>query len=384
MLIAGSPVIAPTTYGYLSNGSTLNRSYDFYNYQASPIFYSVTPYNSTTTDPNDGNYYYNIISFTSSTGFVKVIRDSTAAQIANGTFYDDAITAFGASLTVTPTSSYQPSGLFESHGSSSSDPATLVLRSLDGGFTRQEFRSNANALVGAIDTTSTALNLYGNGTAKIQISNTSIQTNCGGYSIYSTSSSYLYFSSSERISWEQYGVRINGANTGYLSGLEIQAPTNGYPTVAIKLVSGSTQPLTNYFNASNTILSSITYQGYFNMVAATASTLAGWNSSKNLVSFSLGTGLSLSGTTLSASGISPYVAKTANYTITSADEVVDCTTGTFTTTLPTAVGITGKSFTIKNSGTGVITVATTSSQTIDGVTTQSLPVQYQAITVMSN
>lgn len=299
MLIAGSPVIAPTTYGYLSNGSTLNRSYDFYNYQASPILYSVTPYNSTTTDPNDGNYYYNIISFTSSTGFVKVIRDSTAAQIANGTFYDDAITAFGASLTVTPTSSYQPSGLFESHGSSSSDPATLVLRSLDGGFTRQEFRSNANALVGAIDTASTALNLYGNGTAKIQISNTSIQTNCGGYSIYSTSSSYLYFSSSERISWEQYGVRINGANTGYLSGLEIQAPTNGYPTVAIKLVSGSTQPLTNYFNASNTILSSITYQGYFNMVAATASTLAGWNSSKNLVSFSLGSTLSLSGTTLS-------------------------------------------------------------------------------------
>ena len=68
----------------------------------------------------------------------------------------------------------------------------------------------------------------------------------------------------------------------------------------------------------------------------------------------------------------PYSAKIANYTITSSDWTIDCTTGTFTITLPTAVGISGRYYNIKNSGNGLITVATTSSQTIDGELTQLL------------
>ena len=67
-----------------------------------------------------------------------------------------------------------------------------------------------------------------------------------------------------------------------------------------------------------------------------------------------------------------YVAKTADYTLDVTDYTVDCT-GSFTITLPTAVGITGRLYNVKNSGTGTITVATTSSQTIDGLTTQSVP-----------
>lgn len=69
-----------------------------------------------------------------------------------------------------------------------------------------------------------------------------------------------------------------------------------------------------------------------------------------------------------------YDAKTANYTITTEDYTIDCTSGTFTVTLPTAVGTAGygQVYNIKNSGTGVITVVTTSSQTIDGETTQTL------------
>ena len=64
---------------------------------------------------------------------------------------------------------------------------------------------------------------------------------------------------------------------------------------------------------------------------------------------------------------SRYVAKTSAYTLTAADEVVDCTSGTFTVTLPSAAGVAGRMFTVKNSGTGVITIGRTSSQTIDGV-----------------
>lgn len=62
-----------------------------------------------------------------------------------------------------------------------------------------------------------------------------------------------------------------------------------------------------------------------------------------------------------------YIAKTANYTATISDYFIDCTSNSFTITLPTAVGITGRVYIIKNSGTATtITMATTSSELIDG------------------
>jgi hypothetical protein len=78
----------------------------------------------------------------------------------------------------------------------------------------------------------------------------------------------------------------------------------------------------------------------------------------------------------------PYRVVTANYTLTSTDYTVNCN-GSFTVTLPTAVGISGIVYVVKNSGTGAITVATTSSQTIDGQLTQTLT-QYDALTVVSS
>jgi hypothetical protein len=78
-----------------------------------------------------------------------------------------------------------------------------------------------------------------------------------------------------------------------------------------------------------------------------------------------------------------YVAKTANYTLTNTDYLVECTANTFTITLPTAVGIQGRMYNIKNTGTGVITVATTSSQTIDGQTSQTVN-QWENLSLMSN
>ena len=70
------------------------------------------------------------------------------------------------------------------------------------------------------------------------------------------------------------------------------------------------------------------------------------------------------------------------YTVGEDDYTVSCT-GTFTVTLPTAVGVEGKVYEIKNAGTGTITLATTSSQTIDDQTTQTL-IQYEALTVCSD
>jgi hypothetical protein len=80
----------------------------------------------------------------------------------------------------------------------------------------------------------------------------------------------------------------------------------------------------------------------------------------------------------------PYVAKTSTYVITTSDHTIDCTSGTFTTTLPTAASMTGVVYTIKNSGAGAITVACNGAETIDGAATYPLATQYKYVTVQSN
>ena len=81
-----------------------------------------------------------------------------------------------------------------------------------------------------------------------------------------------------------------------------------------------------------------------------------------------------------------YSAQTGAYTLSNRDAYVSASgSSTYTITLPTAVGITGKVYVIKsNMNTGILlTVATTSSQTIDGVTTKSLA-RFDALKVISN
>lgn len=57
--------------------------------------------------------------------------------------------------------------------------------------------------------------------------------------------------------------------------------------------------------------------------------------------------------------------------------------GTIDITLPTAVGNTNNYY-IKNTGTGTVTIKTTGSETIDGSLTAPLPVQYTALTLVSD
>lgn len=76
--------------------------------------------------------------------------------------------------------------------------------------------------------------------------------------------------------------------------------------------------------------------------------------------------ISLGGVTL------PEVAVSGTYTILSTDYLVDCTSNTFTVTLPSAVGISGKIYQVKNSGSGTITLDGNGSQTIDGSLTKSI------------
>lgn len=80
--------------------------------------------------------------------------------------------------------------------------------------------------------------------------------------------------------------------------------------------------------------------------------------------------------------------KTAAYTAAMWDSTItaDATSATFQVTLPSAVPIAGRQFTIKrtNSGANNVTVGTTSSQLIDGAATKALGAQYSSLTVQSD
>jgi hypothetical protein len=78
-----------------------------------------------------------------------------------------------------------------------------------------------------------------------------------------------------------------------------------------------------------------------------------------------------------------YTAQTANYNVGDGDYLIECTANSFSVTLPTAVGIRNKSYEIKNSGSGTITLDTTASQTIDGELSLEI-FEQENITVISN
>ncbi len=84
-----------------------------------------------------------------------------------------------------------------------------------------------------------------------------------------------------------------------------------------------------------------------------------------------------------------YRAFAANTTADISDNILVFTGATAATlTLPTAVAITGRTYQIKNASltgpTPVLTIATTSAQTIDGLTSWSLTGLYQTVTLVSN
>jgi hypothetical protein len=70
--------------------------------------------------------------------------------------------------------------------------------------------------------------------------------------------------------------------------------------------------------------------------------------------------------------VSPYVRIDSAYTATTANSTIEISGGTFTLTLHTAVGNSGITIYIKNSGSGIVTVDAHISETIDGQLTRTL------------
>ncbi len=75
---------------------------------------------------------------------------------------------------------------------------------------------------------------------------------------------------------------------------------------------------------------------------------------------------------------------TTTDTFSTGNETINCTSGTFTINLPTAVGIQGTIFTLVNSGTGNITLNPNGTETINGSLTILIKKQYVSRTVQSD
>lgn len=71
-------------------------------------------------------------------------------------------------------------------------------------------------------------------------------------------------------------------------------------------------------------------------------------------------------------------------TFATADETINCTSGTFTINLPTAVGIKGTTYTLVNSGTGIITLDGNGTETINGSLTIDIKRNQLSRTVQSD
>lgn len=200
-----------------------------------------------------------------------------------------------------------------------------------------------------------------------------------------------------------------GVSGGY-SGLAVftQAelnPTFGLPVTSNIQVQQLTASTALVSNANKQLASSVTtatelsyLHGVTSNVQTQINALSGagvssLNSLTGALSLVAGSGITVtpSGSTITLTatgggGLSRSVHVVSSATTagsTAATDYVYFASGTTTITLPTAVG-NSNLYTIKNVGSAIITIATTSSQTIDGSASASLAVQYTSLDLISD
>jgi hypothetical protein len=98
--------------------------------------------------------------------------------------------------------------------------------------------------------------------------------------------------------------------------------------------------------------------------------------------------LSKNGDIMTGSFGLPRVSKSAAYTVTASDGIIECdvTSAAFTITLPTAVGIAGRMYAFVKTDTSVnaVTIDGAGAETINGALTKTLSVQYDTLIIYSN
>jgi hypothetical protein len=185
------------------------------------------------------------------------------------------------------------------------------------------------------------------------------------------------FGSNQSVTTTRDGVDVLKLSGG--TNVTLSNPSGNQIKFDVTIPSGSNTFVTGFtYDNANTFTISDNVGSTFN---ATINTVTGLTVNGILSATTyFGDGANLTGIATAPTLIS----LTADYTGVTTDYTFNCTTNTFTVTLPTAIGVKGKIYVIKNSGTGRITVDTTSSQTIDGSTSILIKTQYLSRTVQSN
>jgi hypothetical protein len=186
-----------------------------------------------------------------------------------------------------------------------------------------------------------------------------------------------------RTVWTNASLSL-AANTGFMESVGTNTLTFNYSTTgdagyyikhspSLAIAAGATSTEFAYFYRANPSVAFGTTSTPFWMfdlnpsTTGTPGSLYGVTVRPTNFNNGFGTGTPTSTVQVNGSFASAYVSKTGSYTLTSTDGTVEVTSGTNTQTLPTAVGITGRWYYITNSGSGTVTVATTSSQTFANI-----------------
>jgi len=150
-----------------------------------------------------------------------------------------------------------------------------------------------------------------------------------------------------------------------------------------------TSPISRTNNSANAVLTSTKYNNDVNTVYTKVNELAGDCITDATISTAKLINASVTKVKL-ATGATDFTlnAKTSAYSVVNSDELItaDATSGAFTLTLPTAVGISGRRIIFKkiDSSVNAVTLDGNGSETIDGDLTTGLNFQNQSSTIISN
>jgi hypothetical protein len=167
------------------------------------------------------------------------------------------------------------------------------------------------------------------------------------------------------ITWEYNGVAWDKQGGGGSVG-----PQGNTGATGPQGNTGATGPVGDYVNSVNGIT------GAINLAAGSNITITPSGLTLTIASTGGGAGFTRSINVITSS-------TTAGGTASVDYVYIGNTSGNINLTLPTAVSNANR-YTVKNSNIGILTVLTTSSQTIDGVTGYNLSKQFQAIDLLSD